>query len=541
MTDGTTNASLPKDADPTAVTLEQAVELLQARAAAGPAKKPARKAAGARKATKATKATKTTKATKATKATEDHQEEGLVRRSLGSLEGPSRLASELSTSDPTPSSPEPAGLGRASRTSPRRVFGSSAYFRLWMAQVVSSLGDWIGLVAVVALAARVSEGNEAAVGLVMAARMVPGFFLAPVGGVLVDRWDRRRTMVACDIGRAAIVATLPMVDTLVGLFLASFLLEILTLLWSPAKDASVPNLVPPEKLAAANSLSMAAAYGTFPVGSAIFASLAGLASWLGRFDALQAFKVDQESLALWADAVTFLGSALLIMSLRLPGRSRGDGQRIDWGQTWRELVEGLRFIRRNETVRSVMFGMGVGLVGCGSAVPLGPIYAKEVLGSGSAGFGLLMTGLGTGAAIGVLALSVAARRLPSELVFVTTLFGTGIGLVLTTSTSSLTPAVVLAGVFGLFAGTCYVSGFTVIQERVIDSLRGRMFATLYTIIRFCLLLSLAVAPWLAGLLDSISGALTTDRMIDWGSGSSPRRAADVLARRVPDRGRRAWW
>jgi dTMP kinase len=421
----------------------------------------------------------------------------------------------LSTSDPAPFVPGQGASGHLP-PSPRRVFGSSAYFRLWMAQVVSSLGDWIGLVAVVALAARISQGNEAAVGLVMAARMVPGFFLAPVGGVLVDRWDRRRTMVACDLGRAAVVATLPLVDTLVGLFLASFLLEILTLLWSPAKDASVPNLVPPQKLAAANSLSMAAAYGTFPVGSAVFASLAGLASWLGRFDALQDFKVDQESLALWADAVTFLGSALLITTLHLPGRSRGDGQRIDWGQTWRELVEGLRFIRRNETVRSVMLGMGVGLVGCGAAVPLGPIYAREVLGSGSAGFGLLMTGLGTGAAIGVLALSVAARRLPADLVFVTALFGTGIGLVLTTSTSSLTAAVVLAGVFGLFAGTCYVSGFTVIQERVVDALRGRMFATLYTIIRFCLLLSLAVAPWLAGLLDSISGALTTDRVIDLG-------------------------
>ncbi|MGH9010355.1 MAG: MFS transporter, partial [Acidimicrobiia bacterium] len=161
-------------------------------------------------------------------------------------------------------------------------------------------------------------------------------------------------------------------------------------------------------------------------------------------------------------------------------------------------------------------GMGVGLMGCGAVVPLGPIYASQVLGSGSAGFGLLMTGLGTGAAIGVLALSVAARRLPSDLVFVTALFGSGIGLVLATSTSSLTAAVVLAGVFGLFAGTCYVSGFTVIQERVTDALRGRMFATLYTIIRFCLLLSLAVSPWMAGLLDSISGAIFDDRVIELG-------------------------
>ena len=77
-------------------------------------------------------------------------------------------------------------------------------------------------------------------------------------------------------------------------------------------------------------------------------------------------------------------------------------------------------------------------------------------------------------------------------------------------------AVVLTGVFGMFAGTGYVSGFTIIQERVDDELRGRMFATLYTIIRFCLLLSLAVSPWLASLLDSLSKALFDDRVIDFG-------------------------
>ncbi len=420
----------------------------------------------------------------------------------------------MSTSEPAPFVPSQPDSGNLP-PSPWRVFGSSAYFRLWMAQVVSSLGDWIGLVAVLALAARVSQGSSAAIGFVMAARMVPGFFLAPVGGVLVDRWDRRRTMVVCDVGRSAIVATLPFVDTLLGLFLASFLLEILTLLWSPAKDASVPNLVPEKKLAAANSLSMAAAYGTFPVGSAVFASLAGLASWLGHFHALHRLQVNQESLALWADAVTFLGSAALIWTLTLPGGRGGEG-RIDWGQTWRELVEGQRFIRRNETVRSVMLGMGVGLIGCGAVVPLGPIYAKSVLGSGSAGFGLLMTGVGTGAAIGVLALSVAVRRLPTEPVFVIALFGSGAGLILVSSFANLTVAVVMAGVFGLFAGTCYVSGFTVIQERVDDALRGRMFATLYTIIRFCLLMALAVAPWISGLLDQISGALFAHRVIDVG-------------------------
>ena len=420
----------------------------------------------------------------------------------------------MSSHDPAPF--VPSAEARHLPPSPRRVFGSSAYFRLWMAQVVSSLGDWIGLVAIIALAARVSGGSEAAIGLVMAARMLPGFFLAPLGGVLVDRWDRRRTMIMCDLGRGAIMATLPFVDTLAGLFFASFLLEILTLLWSPAKDATVPNLVPPEKLAAANSLSLAAAYGTFPIGSLAFASMAGLASFLGRFETLAALKVDRESLALWLDSATFLASALLIASLSLPRKERRPGARVDWNRTWRELLEGVRFVSGHSVVRSVIVCLGVGLMGCGAVVPLGPIYAEQVLGADPSSFGLLMTGLGFGGAIGVLALSAVARRLPTEPVFVVAMLATGVGLILASSVSTLTPAVFLTGLFGMGAGVAYVSGFTLIQERVSDAMRGRTFATLYTIIRFCLLFSLAVSPWMSGALDSISEALFDDRVIDVG-------------------------
>jgi MFS family permease len=398
------------------------------------------------------------------------------------------------------------------------VFHSAAFFRLWMAQVVSSLGGWIGLVAVIALAARVSGGNEAAVGLVMAARLVPGFFFAAVGGVLVDRWDRRRTMVACDIGRAVLISLLPLVDTLGSLFFASFLLELLTLLWSPAKEASVPNLVPADKLPAANSLSLAAAYGTFPIGSAMFASLSGIAAWLGGFDALSALDVNRESLALWFNGVAFLASGLLIMTIKLPQPppKRTGARRIDWGQTWRELVEGLRFVGGNKLIRSVMLGMGVGLAGCGAVIPLGPIYAKEVLAAGTSGYGLCMTGLGMGAAVGVVALSTVGRRLPTEELFVGAVFATGVGLLLATSMDTLAATVVLTGVFGMGAGAAYVSGFTLAQTHVTDELRGRTFAALYTIIRFCLLLALALAPTLAGILDSVSEALFDDKVIEIG-------------------------
>ena len=70
-----------------------------------------------------------------------------------------------------------------------------------------------------------------AISLVMAARIVPGFFFGPLAGVLVDRWDRKKVMVSCDIGRALVMVMLPFVSDVIGLVLASLVLEVLTLLW----------------------------------------------------------------------------------------------------------------------------------------------------------------------------------------------------------------------------------------------------------------------------------------------------------------------
>src|SRR5258708_11016684 len=157
---------------------------------------------------------------------------------------------------------------------PWRVFGTKAFFRLWLAQSVSSLGDWTGLIVILAIANRVSNNSEAAVSLVMTTRVLPGFLLGTVGGVIIDRFDRRTVMVLCDIGRASLLMILPFVESMPGLLLISLGLEMLTLLWGPAQAASVPNLVPEEQLSSANPLSLAASYGTFPIPAIIFSLLA---------------------------------------------------------------------------------------------------------------------------------------------------------------------------------------------------------------------------------------------------------------------------
>ena len=206
---------------------------------------------------------------------------------------------------PRPSLPPPheavdvvVGVRRERRRFP--IFGYQSFIRLWAAQAVSSLGDWIGLFAVLALAARIGKSSpETAVSIVMIARMIPGFFLASVGGVLVDRWSRKKVMVTCDIGRGMVMASLPFLHTIWELFLASLLLEVLSLLWTPAKEASVPNLVPHEQLTTANSLSLVAAYGTFPLAGGISALLFKVAEWASKHSsAFHFLNLNKESVAI---------------------------------------------------------------------------------------------------------------------------------------------------------------------------------------------------------------------------------------------------
>ena len=412
---------------------------------------------------------------------------------------------------PSVGGPPPRSQGRSGPREPSgpKLLGSTSFFRLWLAQVVSSLGDWIGLFAILTLTARIGKGSpEAAIALVMSARMIPGFFLASVGGVLVDRWDRRKVMVTCDVGRGLVLATLPFVDAVWQLFLASLVLEVLTLLWSPAKEASVPNLVPSEKLASANSFSLAAAYGTFPIASALFASLTKVSEIIGRHAGpLDFLRLNQESLAIYFDVCTFLLSATLIYSLTLPRNRPAARAPIDLTRTFTEIKEGWKFIGTNPTVRSVMVGLGTGLIGGGMVAPLGPIYATQVLHAGPAGFGLLLTALGMGLAAGVVGLSTLQGRVPHSRLFPWAVVGAGVSMLVAVSMGSLGLTMAFIAVMGICAGAVYVLGFTILQEGVEDELRGRTFATLYTLSRLCMLISLSLAPLVSRLLDDVSNAL----------------------------------
>jgi dTMP kinase len=393
-----------------------------------------------------------------------------------------------------------------------RIFGTPTFFRLWLAQALSSLGDWLGFLAILILANRLGSGAPgASVGLVMAARIVPGFFLSAGAGVLIDRMDRKQVMVASMLVRALVVASLPLVDSVIGLVFASLVLELATLFFSPAKEATVPNLVPVEKLATANSLGLAAAYGTFPLAAGLFALLAGVAEWLGGIEAFDSLRTSQEAVAFYANVVCYLAAALTIHRLAIPVTTSAPMTTAVRSISARSSKRSRRAgtTRSSHRVRAVNVGLACGLIGGGMLIPLGQTFSEQVLHEGPGEFGVFVFALGVGTGAGIVGVSALQARLPKARTFVLSLFCAGVALIVGVSMSTLMLSATWVAIMGILAGSVYVLGFTLLHESVEDELRARIFSALYTLVRLCVLLAMAVGPLLVDLLDGVS-----DRLVD---------------------------
>lgn len=248
-------------------------------------------------------------------------------------------------------------------------------------------------------------------------------------------------MVTCDLIRGGVMLSLPWAHTIWQLVSASLLLEVATLLWSPAKEASVPNLVPAEHLTTVNSLSLAAAYGTFPPAAILFSSSrrAGpMRQGLRLFHFLDS--LNNESLALYFDALTFVMSAVMISMLPLVHRRRSQEARrahAEEAKATRSCArsDGWHFIYLTLIVRGVMVAIGCGFVGGGMLVLLGPLFARDVLNGGDATFGSMLTVLGGPGHRRHCAVR-AEKRLPKAKIFTLAVFGVGVSLVAAAAMSS---------------------------------------------------------------------------------------------------------
>jgi dTMP kinase len=381
----------------------------------------------------------------------------------------------------------------------RAVLRVRDFRRLWMSMALSSFGDWLGLLAITATATSLVSGFAAAnfaLGGVLLFRLLPAIVLGPLAGAFADRFDRRKTMVVVDLIRFGLFASIPVVDNLIWLFVAQFLIEAFTLFWIPAKEAAVPNMLRRDQLEPANQLSLVTTYGLTPVAaSLVFALLTTVGGRLS--DVIPG--VDQVDLALYLNALTFLVAAVVIWNLPSISGRRAAGP-VDVQETFfSSLKHGFSFAGHTPLVRGLIVGITGAMAAAGVIIATGQAFANA-LGGGDAAYGLLFgavfVGLGTGIAFG----PSIARDLARERIFGVAIVGAGAMVLLMSWTFTLWIALLLVVLMGFFAGIAYLAGFTLLGTEVEDDIRGRTFAIVQSLVRASLILSLAVVPFGVGLI-----------------------------------------
>ena len=340
---------------------------------------------------------------------------------------------------------------------------------LYIGQTISQLGDWFNTVAVYALLLDLT-GSATAVAWMLIVQMLPIALVGPLAGVVVDRLNRRRIMMAADLVRGCLILGLLLVrraDQIWIAYVATALSVAAQAFFEPARTATIPNVTSDEELLPANALSSA----TWSAMLAIGASVGGLVT--AAFGRNVAFVVN---------AASFFVSWLFIAATRYdatpasrpPLRGLADITGIS------DLIEGVRYIRRSSRVAALMFvKAGWGLAG--GILLLLTIFGQRVFpvgGSTAAGIGVLYGARGIGAALGPILLrwilgqqANTLRRTIGPAYFMIGAFYVALSAAPGLATAA---ACVLLAHFG--GSILWVFSTVLLQMEVPDQFRGRVFA-----------------------------------------------------------------
>lgn len=268
---------------------------------------------------------------------------------------------------------------------------------LYAGQVISNLGDWLDLLALLTLIAYRWRLGAAALAALTMAQLLPLAVVAPLAGVLVDRWPRRATMLGCDLGRAAIVLGLvwaPHLPAVVALVLAKMTLSTF---FDPARQVAIRATVPEDDLLAASSLGRLSVNATKVLGPALGGLLVAATGPRAAFV---------------ADALTFLASAAILSRLpRLAPAAAPDGGRRA-PRFWREFRAGFACIVRYRPLAIAVAAATAEMLIVESNDSL-TVLAFKGLGMGEALVGLAIGASGLGNVAGALALGQWGRRVPA--------------------------------------------------------------------------------------------------------------------------------
>ncbi|MEO5986227.1 MAG: MFS transporter [Candidatus Limnocylindria bacterium] len=438
--------------------------------------------------------------------------EGPTRRAVAIGSGTTRsapafqsgLAYAQASAIPADAGSATAGVTTQRTQSPYlRLVRNRNFSLLWVGQLVSLLGDRVHIIALGALVA--GRGTALEVGLVFAATAVPSVILGPLAGVLVDRWDRRLTMIFCDVGRAVLVLAVPLAYEIhIGLvYLAAFVIATVTLLFRPAKTAIVPAIVGNRDLVTANSAmsvpETAADLLGFPIAGLI---VTALSSVIGA--------------AFILDAGTYVVSAVLIWAMIVPRQIEPPSERLSIGSVWREMREGFAFLWGEAALLSNTLLSTMAQVAVGAEIVVSLLYARDVVDRGAVSFeqiySLLLTAIAVGSVTAGVAVGALGNRLPKGPLVITGFIGMGLSLIV----AGLVTDPILAIIAFFFTGAMnmlfIIPTVTLFQERTPQRLMGRVVSSRQALVFGSIAASMGLSGWLAGILGpamvlGLSGAI----------------------------------
>lgn len=364
----------------------------------------------------------------------------------------------------------------------RKLRQNRNFMALWTAQAASNMGDWVYTMAVFASLGK--DANPRIFATLLIAEVAPSAVAGILGGPLVDRLPRRMLMITADLVRAAAVASLFLdgnQPSLAHLYSVAVVLGVMRALSQPALQASLPNVVAPDQLVAANSLVSATYHSAVMIGPVIGGLL------VAHIGVEPAFAVNGASFAL---------SALMVMRVHLPPQPPTES----WNPV-AELREGLRYSLSTPLVRGLMVVIGMVMIGAAIKSPTEPAFVFQRLGGDATMLGMVTGTWGVGMVIGTVLAPAAVRAWRREQLLWAGIGIVGLCLLATSRASNVVPMLLLY----LFAGggnglgsVCYE---TLLQERTPDHLRGRVLAACDAAFDLALLGGYA----LTGLLDARFG------------------------------------
>jgi MFS family permease len=371
----------------------------------------------------------------------------------------------------------------------KRLLAIGDFRKLWLSHVISSFGDALTNLALLITAQRLT-GSTAAVATTAVAVALPQLLFGMFAGVLVDRWDRKRVMIASDLARAFLVLGFLAVsspDRMWILYVVAFVQASIGTLDNPARSSVVPQIVGRDNLLAANSFFQSTMIIVGVAGTATAGVIAGV------FDTLAP--------AFLVDAVSFAVSATLVTRIEIEGRpARTAGSEMQASGLWIELREGVRQILASPMLRTVVITAGVVMLGLGAVNVLLVPFIVDELAVPETWFGVLEAAQVTSMVLaGGLVATVAQRIRPGRLLVVGL---TGVALVVAamSQAQSVWHLIGLLFAVGWFVTPTQAAISTIVQSEVPLEALGRVSSSLGTISTTAQVASMALSGIAAAML-----------------------------------------